>query len=74
MFGQRFTTANQASIILSLESVFGTLFSVIFASEKLNALMITGFIIVFTSVLINELELDFVKLLNGKKKIESKNE
>lgn len=74
MFGQRFTTANQASIILSLESVFGTLFSVIFASEQLNVLMITGFIIVFTSVLINELELDFVKLLNGKKKIESENE
>ena len=70
MFGQRFTTANQASIILSLESVFGTFFSVIFASEVLNALMIVGFVIVFASVIVNELEIDFVKLLNGKNKLD----
>ena len=69
MFGQRYTSANQASIILSLESVFGTLFSVIFASEKLTVLMVVGFIIVFASVLYNELEIDVTKLLNGKKNL-----
>ena len=67
MFGQRYTTTNQASIILSLESVFGAFFSVLFAGEVLNVIMIIGFIIVFTSVIVNELEIDFIKLLNGKK-------
>ena len=71
MFGQRFTTANQASIILSLESVFGTLFSVILGGESLTVLMVVGFIIVFISVLYNELEIDVFKLLSGKKSIEA---
>ena len=36
IFGQRHLSANQASLILSLESVFGALFSVIFGQENLT--------------------------------------
>lgn len=67
IIGQRFTTANQSSIILSLESVFGTFFSVIFAGEQLTALIIVGFVIVFISILISELKIDPVKLIFNKR-------
>ena len=69
-YGQKFTTPNQASLILSLEAVFGTLFSVIIGDEKLTAGLIIGFVIIFVAMLINELKLDPLKLLGGKKSIE----
>lgn len=65
--GQKFTSANQSSLILSLESVFGVLFSVVFADEKLTLWLIIGFIIIFISMLISELKFDPIKLLKRKK-------
>ena len=67
IFGQKFTTPNQSSIILSLESVFGVLFSVIFADEKLTGYVIAGFVIIFVAILISELHLDPIKLFKKKK-------
>ncbi len=67
IIGQRYTTANQSSIILSLESVFGTLFSVLFADEKLTAMIIIGFVIVFFAMMITELKLDPMKLVFRKR-------
>lgn len=70
MFGQKFTSTNQASLILSLEAVFGTLFSVVLGDEKLTSGLIIGFSIIFIAILINELKLDPLKLFNNKKSIE----
>ncbi len=70
IYGQKFTTPNQASLILSLEAVFGTLFSVIVGDEKLSLGLIIGFVIIFIAMLINELKLDPVKLFNKKKSIQ----
>ena len=67
IIGQRYTSANQSSLILSLESVFGTFFSVLFAGEKLSVMIVAGFIIVFVAMLITELKIDFVRLIFGKK-------
>lgn len=67
IIGQKFTTANQSAIILSLESVFGTFFSVLFADEQLTAWLIIGFIVVFIAILITELKIDPIKLLKKKK-------
>ena len=67
IIGQKFTTPNQSSIILSLESVFGVLFSVIFADEKLTGWVIAGFVVIFVAILISELHLDPVKLFKKKK-------
>lgn len=61
MFGQKLTTVNQASLILSLEAVFGAFFSVLFGREVLTGKLITGFIIVFVAMLINELKVDVLK-------------
>ena len=72
IIGQRFTTANQSAIILSLESVFGTLFSVLFAGEELSIMVIIGFIIVFLALMVSELKLDPIKLFATKKHEEKK--
>lgn len=70
IFGQKYTTTNQASLILSLEAVFGTLFSVILGDEKITIWLIIGFIIIFIAMMITEFKLDPVKLFNKKKSIE----
>lgn len=58
IIGQKFTTVNQAAIILSLEAVFGTLFSVILGNEKLSAWLIVGFVLVFVAMIISETKPD----------------
>ncbi len=63
ILGQKYAHAGQATIILSLESVFGALFSILFGREKLTLILLLGFIVIFTSVLITELKVDFRKLL-----------
>ncbi len=70
IYGQKFTTPNQASLILSLEAVFGTLFSVILGDEKLTVGLAIGFAVIFIAMIINELKLDPLKLFNNKKSIE----
>ncbi len=69
IFGQKFTTENQASLILSLEAVFGTLFSVILGDERLTIGLVVGFVIIFIAMMINEFKLDPLKLLNNKKRL-----
>lgn len=60
-FGQKNTPATQASILLTLEAVFGTLVSVVFYHEKMDMRLVTGFVIMFISVLISETKLSFLK-------------
>jgi len=66
--GQKFTSASQTSIILSLEGVFGVVFSVILGDEKLTVPLVIGFAIIFIAVLISELKLDPVKLFKKKQR------
>ena len=66
--GQRFANPNQSAIILSLEAVFGAMFSVIFGTEKLTVFLVIGFILTFSSILINEYKLDPIKLFCKKNK------
>lgn len=44
----------QAALLLSLESVFGVLFSVMFYGEQLTGRLIFGFVLIFIAVLISE--------------------
>lgn len=59
--GQKFTTPNQSAIILSLEAVFGVLFSVLFANEKLTTMIIFGFAIIFIAILSSEIKINIKK-------------
>ena len=52
--GQKYTPPASASLILSLESVFGVIFSVLFYDEKLTGRIIAGFGLIFAAILISE--------------------
>ena len=59
--GQNVVSECQASLILSLESVFGVLFSVLFYGEVLTLKVILGFVLIFIAIIISETKLSFIK-------------
>lgn len=72
--GQRFVSSDQAALILSLESVFGTLFAVIFYGETLTWNLIVGFASIFVAIIVSETELKFITKLFSKKSASTLNE
>ena len=60
-FGQKYTDPSTASIILSLESVFGVAFSVALGAETLTLRMLTGFALIFAAVIVSETKLSFLR-------------
>lgn len=60
-FSQKYTPSSEAAVIMSLESVFGVVFSMIFYHEVLTAKLIIGFALIFAAVLISETKLSFLK-------------
>lgn len=59
-FGQKHTSPSAASLLLSLESVFGTMFSAMLGREDLTLRMICGFLMIFLSVIVSETKLSFL--------------
>ena len=59
--GQSLTPPSQSAILLSLESVFGALFSVLLGMETLTLPILCGFTLVFVSVIVSETQLSFLK-------------
>lgn len=57
---QKNTTSTRTGIILSLESVFGALFSVVLYKEEFTVKMILGCILIFCAVIITETKLSFL--------------
>jgi drug/metabolite transporter (DMT)-like permease len=58
--GQKYTHPAAASILLSLESVFGVAFSMIFYGETLTLQLTAGFLLIFFSVIVSETKLSFI--------------
>ena len=58
--GQKFVNENIAALLLSLESVFGVFFSILFGQEMMTLQIALGFLIIFISVLISETKLSFL--------------
>ncbi|MCL2120773.1 MAG: DMT family transporter [Clostridiales bacterium] len=54
-YGQKYTHPSAASLIMSLESVFGVVFSVLLYHEALTPRLLAGFALVFAAILISEL-------------------
>ncbi|MEM9573658.1 MAG: DMT family transporter, partial [Pseudomonadota bacterium] len=54
-FAQRFTTAPQAAIFMSSESLFAALFGAIFLSERIGFVGLIGCMLIFTAMLMVEL-------------------
>lgn len=58
---QKHTTSTKTAVILSTESLFGTILSVVFLKEHLTSRMILGCLIIFSSVIVAETKLEFLK-------------
>ena len=58
---QKYITETKAAIILSTESLWGTLFSVLLLSELLTGRLIVGAILISAAILISETKLGFKK-------------
>ena len=59
--GQKYTKPAPASIILSLEAVFGVIFSVIFYGEEVTPKLLLGFLLIFLSIITSETKWSFLK-------------
>lgn len=59
--GQVWSDPASASIILSLESVFGVLFSVIFYGDKVTPRLLAGFAVIFVAVVCSETKFAFLR-------------
>ncbi len=59
--GQVWSDPASASVILSLESVFGVLCSVVFAGDRVNGRMLLGFALIFIAVVCSETKFSFVR-------------
>lgn len=57
-YGLKYENASIAGMILSLESVFGVIFSMILYHERITLRMLVGFIIVFFAVILSQWESD----------------
>lgn len=60
MIGQKYVSPSASAILLSLEAVFGALFSVIFYKEHLTVRLIIGFSIIFLALVVSETKLEFI--------------
>lgn len=60
-YGQKYTPPSSTAVFMTLESVFGTIFSVIFYHEQLSIKVLIGFALIFTAVLIAETKFGFLR-------------
>ncbi|MBE7045040.1 MAG: DMT family transporter [Ruminococcaceae bacterium] len=59
--GQKYLPPSNCAILLSLESVFGVIFSIIIFHEVMTVRLVTGFVLIFVAVIISETKLSFLK-------------
>ena len=59
--GQKYTPPAAAAVIMTLESVFGTLLSILLGQEDLKPGIILGFCLIFISIIISETKLKFLR-------------
>lgn len=59
-FGLKYTAPSAGALILSLESVFGVLFSVLMGAEAVTFRLLLGFTIIFVAIIISETKFEFL--------------
>ena len=60
-WGMKYTSSSVASMIMTLESVFGVLTSVLFYHERVTGKMLLGFTLIFLAIVASELKLPGLK-------------
>ena len=63
--GQKYVSSSSAAIILSLEALFGVLFSVIFGYENLSVKLVIGSALIFFAIITSETKWKFVRRRGG---------
>ncbi len=58
---QKYTVPTHAAIILCMESVFGSILSVLILKEVFTTSMIIGCIVIFSAIILSEIKFDFKK-------------
>ncbi len=71
MFGLKYTAPAAGALILSLEAVFGVLFSVLLGAEAVTLRLLLGFAVIFLSIVISETKLEFLHKAKAKAADES---
>ena len=74
MVGQKFVDTSSSALILSLESVFGLLFSLMLGNEDLTVFSAIGFALIFIAVLVSETKLKFITKFFTKEEGEKTND
>ena len=64
---QKFTSPTHAGILMSMESVFGTILGIIFLNEVFTVQMLVGAVIIFMALILAETKFEFLKLGESKK-------
>lgn len=58
---QQYVPPAKASLIMSLEALFGTVFGIIFLKEQLTFKTLCGFVLIFAAILISETQFSFLR-------------
>ena len=70
---QKYSPPARASLIMSLESLFGTVFGIIFLGEALTLKTLGGFLLIFAAVIVSETKPSFAKLKSRKIELQESN-
>lgn len=60
-FGQKYTPPSTVAILMSLEAVFGIIFSLLLDAEEIKLRLAVGFILIFFAIIVSETKLSFLK-------------
>ena len=63
-YGLKYTDASIGGMLLSLESVFGVVFSIVIYHEKITIRMVLGFVIIFIAIILSQIEVKERKTLH----------
>lgn len=64
--GQIWSDPSSTAVILSLESVFGVLFSVLFYHDEITGRLLIGFVLIFVAVICSETKFSFLRRKNDR--------
>ena len=60
-FGLKYTSPSAGALILSLESVFGVIFSIMVGAEVVTVRLLIGFAVIFLAIIVSETKLEFMQ-------------
>ena len=60
-FGLKYTSPSAGALLLSLESVFGVIFSIMVGAEHVTVRLLVGFAVIFIAIVISETKLEFLQ-------------